>query len=94
MDIDKATTFYVSTSHKNKSNTPPLYNADEVIEWMAKYLDYVQNKPLEENIFDSDDEDIIDQFEQCNICGLTDDHAIGCPNNNSPFNELITNGYD
>lgn len=47
-----------------------------------------------ENIFYSDDEDIIDQFEQCNICGLTDDHAIGCPNNNSPFNELITNGYD
>jgi len=44
--------------------------------------------------FEDEESDVIEQFEQCNICGLTDDHSIGCTNNNSPFNELITNGYD
>lgn len=44
--------------------------------------------------FENEADEIIDQFEQCNVCGLTDDHSMECPNNNSPFNELITNGYD
>lgn len=31
---------------------------------------------------------------QCDICGLTDDHSIECPNNNSPFANLVRDGFD
>lgn len=47
-------------------------------------------EPLSE--FEPDED--YEEESQCNVCGLTDDHSIECPNNNSPFAELIRNGYD
>lgn len=45
---------------------------------------------------DEDDEDFDDTYDDCSFCGAMQhqDHAIGCPNNHSPFNDLITKGYD
>ena len=31
----------------------------------------------------------------CDFCGMdNDNHSNGCPNNHSPFNNLVTNGFD
>lgn len=35
---------------------------------------------LDEFDFDNEEDCIVNEFEQCNICGLTDDHAIDCSN--------------
>ena len=47
-------------------------------------------EPLEE--FEPDEE--YEDETQCDICGLTDDHSLECPNNNSPLANLIRDGYD
>ena len=47
-------------------------------------------EPLEE--FEPDEE--YEEERECSICGLTDDHSLECPNNNSPFANLIRDGYD
>lgn len=43
-NVFEATNFYISEKHKNKHNTPTVYNADECIEWMAKFHNKMKEK--------------------------------------------------
>lgn len=44
---------------------------------------------------DRDDDGEDSDWWVCEFCGtLDDDHMIGCPNNSSPYNELVTRGFD
>ena len=46
------------------------------------------------NIECSHREEFTDNPSQCDICGLTDDHSLECPNDNSPFANLLIDGFD
>lgn len=67
-------------------------NGSDAGYWLGAENAYLQVVKSVEREFEPDED--YQEESQCNTCGLTDDHSIDCPNNNSPFSELIRNGYD
>lgn len=74
----------------------------DYIEELEAYINYLEalrqpavisSLPPSEFEFDDENEDDHEQ-RQCDICGLTDDHSIDCPHDNSPFANLIREGFD
>jgi len=70
--------------HKECPNCPAIWSSEEIEDQQCSACGYPNN--------DEDNNDEMD-YMPCNICGM-DKCAINCPNNESPYAELLRNGYD
>lgn len=43
---------------------------------------------------DENEEDYYEPEPECHICGKVDGHHSGCPEDNSPYAQLLRDGYD
>lgn len=49
------------------------------------------NKGIMVELLEEEDHE---QDHECSICGKINDHELSCPDNHSPFANLIRDGYD
>lgn len=67
---------------------PAIWTQDEIDEQCCFACGYPHHTS-------QDDEDFEDfEDHECNLCGMVGDHNIGCPDNDSPFANLIREGFD